>query len=482
MALTPNVILHLSSKGDRQTLNLNEFGVISLEFERVGAPTSITGVLQSMTLVLFDPTGYTIMSYLQRTNNKLYLQYGFADNLSSIIELTVVKMNTSFAKGGIMVSLGAVGTVLSKYMSASREIFTQGLPLFSTGKSIENDTEQAKIESIGILRYIAERNGWKIRDDTGTLLIKHGANTNIYLPYDILNTTRDDYSFIVDFILPLANKTVIDKSFSSVDMYYTQWIEDKGQIYFSFQPKEGVSKIQKVWSYDYGVSDDSLVLAMTNKLDTTFLLQEIILEVPVSIVEYQELTSNSKLYKEMFDDAAVSIREQLKELNYIIPIDKLSWKPRYVLDKTLTTEEAKEKTKTIITKKINQIISTFNTMELDIVGNPKISPLDYVEINARNVDGNSLFVSSISGTIYWRVVKIKETINQGGYITKLSLVRSVENLYESRRAAADKIVNKKIEELNVKVDNMEIEGPKDEIYVGNTEPDNKEVLWYDTTK
>lgn len=164
---------------------------------------------------------------------------------------------------------------------------------------------------------------------------------------------------------------------------------------------------------------------MTNKIDQSFLLGGIKLQIPFTAEDKIEarLTGNEDYSLKVKD----IIADQLDELNkilidYNLPIlssEALNWDVEFVNSEDtgqLTIPE-------IIIKKFEEYISILNTIDIEVVGNPYIRHGDLVEIEVTldPTSNSSLQNPFFSGL--WKVVTIREEIGPTGYTTKLNLVR-----------------------------------------------------------
>lgn len=409
MPLTPNIILYLEPTALDQLDNLskeivlNDMGIIDMTFDRVEDASNTAGLISTLRLTFFDASGYQFMSYIQKTKNRLYMKYGYYDNLSPLFQLDVVKINTSYSDFGVIVSLIAVGTELR--IKRQSEVYLEG-------EHIET-----------ILNDIARRNNWKVRKD-GKSLISLGGKP-IRLHKDIIKPPMYDFDFIKDYLKPLCDKTILSYGDARNYAFFETFLfTEASDTYLVFRPYTDSREFKKVWQYEYGKTPNSQIINMTNQFDLSFLLDGLTIKIPSLASDI--LAQTEEELRESLRDKVSSFLPTLKELEnqYNISLPSLDNYKYNVI--TYEAEEVDpEDIQNAVVKAIEDAMLTINTLDLEVIGNPAISPLDLVHIQAVHRDGTPMLVSSVKGMVYWRIIKITESINLNGYKTQLKLVREL---------------------------------------------------------
>jgi hypothetical protein len=410
MARAINVLLEVFGEGEKnkKTYDLNSMGLIDFSFNRyLGNPNNIkTGILSEFTLNMMDATGYSILSILQKNRTKMRLKYGFSDKLSPLYILTVTKLNTTLNAMGIMVSIGGIGSQVStKFPSA----------LFAPGTSIEK-----------IVRDMAKRNNWYVGDDSDKSYVNCDIKLNQYL---LKTQDESDYDFIVNKLKPLANKTVSTIRNANETVFWEVNLVPKGamtELYFRPSTQRGITR--RVWKYEYGTSTNSKIISLTNKINMAFLVDGLTLQIPV-LPERLNLQSEESLKEEIESivESKLDVVENIIEKYNLISLDPsdLKWKIELYAAEDVGDLNYEDR----ILKRLEDVMSTLNKIELEVEGNPDILPTDLIELTVKHRDGNyNMITSSTTGGSYWKVILINESIGQQGYTTNLELVRETVNI------------------------------------------------------
>ena len=401
-------------RADGQSLfNINEQGLISMQFQRmINNEKDLTNqFLSKMELSMFDKSGWKLLKEIQNRSGNIQLRYGFDDDMSDDFLLKVLQINTTFNNLGTMVTIGCVGNQSLKKWPAQR--FTQGTYIKS------------------ILREFINRNGWYSGSDIGPDDSVDGnefIDTNgIRLNQDLYKSPDEtDFSFVMNKLLKVANKSVVNigtSNLSLLNFWEVKLVPSNSRVEFYFRPYTSSKVNRRIWNYEYGSTKESQVISVTNKIDLSFLINGLNIDIPIStesIVGDTKETFESFLY-EQFD----SIKSLMDSYNIPLPsVDEFKFNINFIESESLGTMSAQD----IILEKLNDFVKVLNTIEMTVVGNPRIAPTDLISLKVLNYDGHPTIVSS-SGNSYWRVIGISEDISGSGYQTKLTLVRHVETKY-----------------------------------------------------
>lgn len=377
-----------------------------------------TTILSELEITFFDKTGTNILTILQDKSNKLRIRYGFDNNLSSVYELTILKINTTYNNMGCIVSIGAI---------AKQEQFKFPAEVYKKNSSIRD-----------IIIKLAERNNWYIGEKPYNKHIQLYNST--VLPHDIVKLANEsDIDFLVNKIKPIANMTATNETdplnlgidYFDVQLTYrmSSYEDNRLELYFIRNLRRDVTR--NVWKYKYGASPDNQIIGMTNKIDQSFLLGGIKIQIPYTAVDNIEamLTGNENYSLKVQD----IVTDQLDELNKILEMynlpnlstEALHWDVEFVNSEDLGQLTIPE----LIIKKFEEYISVLNTIDLEVIGNPYIRQGDLIEIevmlNPTQDPTSDRPQQHPFFTGYWKVITIREEIGPTGYTTKLNLVREI---------------------------------------------------------
>lgn len=395
-----NVILETGA-GDE--LNLNNEGLISMTFDRyLGTPRdSQSEFLSRIDLTLFDRSGYRLLSLIQQSNATLRVKYGFSDNMSEVFSLNIVKFKSTFNNLGCMVSIGAIGTLLNPKFPAT---------YYPRDISIEK-----------MLIEFAKRNNWDIGDYDGSHW--SSIDCNLTLPWEVYKPAdMSDIDFIKEVLLPICNKSVKSPENTLITDYWDWKLYKIGATtYFNFLPFGTRTVTQRVWQYAYGESLDSSVISVTNTIDYSFLLRGLHIKIPSTFIESTIMSEET--IKEEVKSLIVNQWDDIKSflLAHNLPapsINEFAFRVELV-----DAEDAGETPlEDRIVESIKNAVYSINTIDLTVIGNPKILPTDIIDLTVMNKPENGQpFYNIVSGR--WRVVTIREEIGLSGYKTTLGLVR-----------------------------------------------------------
>jgi len=401
MAQAVNVILDV---GDSR-YDLNQMGLVSMKFNRfIGSTQNATsGILSDMTITMFDKTGSQLLAILQKAQNSILISYGFENNLSEVYRLDLLKFNSTYNNLGSMVSINAIGNQINRKYEAET---------YPAGTNIRN-----------IIEIMARRNNWFIGP----------PNSEEFVDIDLkLNKTvfkspdQTDMQFLEKEILPLANQSAIDltnafrTSFWDMQLTYIN-----GKLTFFFRPYSYRGSERRIWSYSYGTSANNAIVSLTNFIDFSFLIRGLSIQVPMTAVDALVLNEEDLQEKveSVIKNKIEAVAEYLEENNIatLNPRNFL-WNVEVVPSEDigdLTVEE-------IVLNEVKRVINAISTIELEVIGNPKIMPTDLIDLLVMNKDGTPNIISS-GNSSYWRVIGIEENIGLAGYTTKMKLVREVVN-------------------------------------------------------
>ena len=405
MARAVNVLLDIQGK----QFDINKMGLTSLTFDRfLGSTRNISSsVLSNLDMTVFDKTGSEILALLQQNQNRILLKYGFeGDDFSQTYLLNVIKFKATYNNLGIMVGIGAIGTQLNRKFKA--EVYKKG--------TLISD----------ILKVMARRNGWYIgqnENDKEYVSVKSELSTEIYKP-----SNKTDMEFITEVLLPMAGKSAFDPSSAiSGDLFDVRLTFQNNRLEFYFRELSGFQTTRRVWTYEYGASTKNNIISMTNSVDFSFLVKGLSLQIPVTsenlILKTEE--QNRLEVTEVIDSSIAKIEQIVND--YGVPF----FDPNnflYNIELVPSEETGPLVVEQIILDKLKQIMNTINTIEITVIGNPRIMPTDLIEINVKNKDGSpNIFSSYMATGSYWRVITIREEIGLQGYSTRMQLVREIVN-------------------------------------------------------
>ena len=415
MAKAVNVLLDV---GDKR-YDINKMGLVKMEFDRFLGSTqsSESGVLSDMTITMFDQTGDELLSILQASQNNIKISYGFEDNLSDRYNLNLIKFNTTYNNLGAMVSIGAIGSQINRKFPA--EVYPPGTTFRS------------------ILVAMAERNGWYIgpkkseRPDgnEGFYESREYIDINLALDRNLFKAPDEtDVQFIQNKLLPLADRS----AFNTQDAFQSTFWDFKltnvnGRLTLFFRPYSNRGTARRIWKYTYGESSDNSIISLTNFIDFSFLVKGLSIRVPMSSTDFilQEEGSIEKKIQDTIKGKLESISRFIRE-NNLPEIDPANFK--WNVEVYPVEDIGNVSIEDIILDEIKKVINAISTIEIEIIGNPKIMPVDLIDLTVKNKDGNlNIVSSSAAGGSYWRVVKLQEDIGINGYTTKMQLVREVVN-------------------------------------------------------
>lgn len=420
MAQVINVLLELKNPKEGLTTmyDINKQGLISLAFDRYSANqkrVGSTSILSELEMTFFDKTGHTLLTILQGSNNKIRFKYGFDDNLSNIYELQILKINTTYNDMGCLVSIG--GIAKQQHIEFPAEVYQKG-------DSIRR-----------IIEKLARRNNWYIGDNA-TRNEHIGISSSVLLPVPVVKQQGEsDIDFIVNKLKPLADLSatnINDPLNTRVDFYDVQLTYRKSsfndnqlELYFVKNLTRQVTK--NVWKYSLGTSTNNKIISMTNRIDQSFLLGDIKLEIPITAEDKAEAyligqDEYTLKVKHIVDDRLDDLNKLLEE--YKLPklsSGALNWDIKFIESENTGNLSIGE----LIIKKFEEMISILNTIDLEVVGNPYIQHGDLIELEVMLDPTSKTFEQHPFFSGYWRVVTIREEIGQTGYTTKLNLVREI---------------------------------------------------------
>lgn len=389
------------------TLDLNKQGLVTLRFQRYLNDPQNRGsnILTELDLTTFDTSGYELLSAIQNAQGQLFISYGFDYNMSPIYRITPTRYNVVQNHRGIMLGLGGFGT---------QNLAQYGAEAFKEGTRIKD-----------IIVYLAKRNGWS----TGNTYNSDGTpkhefiNVLGHLPNLVYKEVgTEDFDFIKGTLLPIAdNTTFFDETGKLITGYkgfYQVILQDNGGILeLHVLPLNKTPTIKRnEWLYTYGIDTNSQIIDMTNQINYDWIINGITLDVPVTI---ESLVKTDKQleqeYATVFERYSDTIKTIFREHDLTLPEHRdLTYRFRFYE----VNEEDYREPDDIIVEKLQDIVNTFNTMELTVVGNPMIMATDRINLVAKNKDGHNMIQNGL-----WRITAIEEVIGLSGYQTKLTLVR-----------------------------------------------------------
>lgn len=410
MARAVKVLLYTA--GSSETINLADQGLLNMEFTRFvqNDKDANRNFLQEVQLSFFDHSGFTLLNNLQANNGKVRLQYGWADdnNLSEVFKLTAIKFKVRYEALGTAASVQAVGT---------QEVKTFPGEIWQAGTRVRD-----------IIEIMAERNNWYIGEPGKTDFVDVGdlrLTTNLVKPNKKL-----DFDFINEDLRPILKRSLLVRS--SGDLL-TSWevlrVVNGGRVELYCRPANSRKTTKRVWRYHHGSSGnkDSEIVSVTNDIDMSFLLDGIAIEIPITSIESNLLPSDENL-TEYLQSKVASHWGQVSSLmlSNNLPIPDVT---NFIFNVRVTDQEeiGNKTVDDYILDKMESIIKMLNTIELVVVGNPKIMPTDLVELTVKNRDGTNSVISS-TGKSLWKVLEIKEVIGLSGYHTSLKLVRETSTI------------------------------------------------------
>lgn len=403
MARAIKVLLQVDDK----SYDINSMSLIKMTFNRyLGRPTDVmSGVLSDLDITMFDETGYKLLGILQRNRNQIRLKYGFDDDLSETYLLTAIKVKSNFDNMGASMAINGIAQQIKRKFSA--DIFLEGTPIES------------------IVRQMAKRNNWYIGES-------ENENTyvdleNLVLPRDLTKSADEtDFEFLYNKVRPLCNKTVTVIEQGKTTVYWDLRLVQQGaNVVLYFRPYSSRKNPRKVWKYTYGTSTSSNIINLTNQVDMSYLLDGLTIKIPITA---ELLILDEEQAESYVKEQIMSVHETIEEIadKYNIPLassaNDFKWNIEFYQGENLGNTTVKD----LLLKKIEEAMLAINTCQLTVIGNPRIMPMDLIELIVKNKDGNlNILSSNSSGGSYWRIISIKEEIGISGYETTMDLVREV---------------------------------------------------------
>ena len=409
MARAINVLLSVND----DEFDLSNLGLVSMTFDRFIAVQNIQDkhFLANMDITMFDPTGYKLLSLLQRQNNRIKVRYGFEDQLSEYYTLNMLKFNSTYNDLGVMVAVGAVGNPIKRAFGA------------------ENFPPETKVREI--LELFAKRNNWYIGPPGSNEYISVG---NLRLDR-LLVKRRDetDIEFVNNKLLPACNRIVSTDVDRRILNFWDVSLVQKGiRAEFYFRIKGQRTNPRRIWTYEYGVNTNNNIISLTNSVDQSFLIDGLTIQIPVVASDF--LFNEEGVYEEVesiLESKVDTIEKIIREngLPYISP-NNFMWNIQLIQAEDTGTDKNYED---IILKSIEEVMNKVNSIDMEVIGNPKISHLDLIDLRVMNRgddgEGTLNIISSNSSVgSYWRVIGIRELIGLDGYTTQLKLVRDIPDL------------------------------------------------------
>jgi hypothetical protein len=407
MARAVNVMLEVNNK----EYNINNMGLVSMTFDRYLGNTSdrTSNVLTNLDITMFDYTGYQLLSILQKERGKIKLKYGFEDDMSSTYILNSLKYNATYNNMGVMIAIGAYALQTNKKFPS--EAYPPGVPVGD------------------MLRTFAKRNGWYIGEEGSNEFISVGDMKTIEALYKTAD--EDDMSFITLKLLPQCNRVLLAGNANDVtEIWDVRLIMNGSRPEFYFRENNQRATTRRVYHYNYGVNTKSNVISLTNSVDMSFLVNGLTIQVPMTASDFLVTDDQLEEKKQEIRDILAEQTSYIERLisDYGLPSmspSDFDWNIELIEAEDAKTSDP-EVLRISILDKINKVMNAVNTIELQVIGNPKIMPTDLVSLDVRNRDGRINILSSASAVGgYWRVVGIREEIGMGGYSTTLKLVREV---------------------------------------------------------
>lgn len=400
MARAVNVLLDV---GD-QRYDINQMGLIDMEFNRILSPEDISsGVLSDLTMTLFDKTGHELLSILQASQSNMRLSYGFEGELSEVYSLNLLKFNTTYNNLGAMVSVGAIGSQINRKFPS--EVYPP----------------ETNIRSI--LVNMARRNNWYIGPEGS----REYVDVNLTLDRPLFKgPDESDIQFIRSKIEPLAHQSVLNLGNASrANFWDFKLTQIDGRLTFFFRPYSYRGTERRIWKYTYGDTSNNAIISLTNRIDFSFLVQGLSIKIPMTAPDLVTQTEDEleqqvqSVIKNKLEDISEFIRD-----NNLPDIDPANFK--WNVEVYTAEDIGNTSIEDIILEEIQKVINAISTIEIEVIGNPKIMPTDLIELIVKNKYGDLNIVSSTSSAgSYWRVVTIQEKIGMSGFSTKMQLVREV---------------------------------------------------------
>lgn len=403
----PTIKVEIQTKdkdGNEIALDLNQYGLTSLRFERYLSDTShrASNILTELDMTLYDNTGYNLLSYVQNAKGNLFIRYGFEGKLSPVYRITPTRYNVVYNNRGSMIGVG--GFALQNEYQTEAEAYP----------------EKTNIKQL-ILSF-AVRNGWYTNNGKYIDIPVDFITPNfIYRPAGV-----SDWNFIKSELLPLISTHSVyedssqQKLVTNYPYFYDAILQENSSMLelYVFPMKQ--RKIERnVWKYDYGFDTHSQVIELTNKINYDWIVNGLALRIP--LVGKYSIQSDDSLRKEI-DTLLTTYKEDiinLFEKNGLVMPELRSLPFTFQFYEADITEY--KKPHEIIEEQLRKLVEVLNTIELTVVGNPHIMATDLVRLTVKNKDG----LETIQ-TGDWRVTKITEVIGLGGYQTKLELVRDLD--------------------------------------------------------
>lgn len=402
MARAVNVLLDV---GDKR-YDINQMGLINMEFNRILSPEDISsGILSDMSMTLFDKTGHELLSILQASQSNIRLSYGFEDALSDVYSLDLLKFNTTYNNLGAMVSVGAIGSQINRKFPSE---------VYGPGTNIRD-----------ILVKMAGRNGWYIGPEGSREYI----DINLQLDRPLFKGPDEtDIQFIRNKIEPLAHSSVVDTGNATrANFWDFKLTQIDGSLAFFFRPYSYRGTERRVWKYTYGDTSNNAIISLTNRIDFSFLVKGLSIRVPITAPDFVTQTEDELEQKiqSIIQDKLEDIEQFIRD-NNLPEVSPANF--RWNVEVYKTEDVGNSTVEDIILNEIQKVVNAISTIELEVIGNPKIMPTDLIELIVKNKYGDLNIVSSTSKTgSYWRVVTIKEKVGMSGFSTSMQLVREVTN-------------------------------------------------------
>jgi hypothetical protein len=409
--------------GERRSFNINNDGLVNMSFDRYLGSTkdSKSQVLSKVDLALFDKSGGDILSIIQQNKGKLRFRYGFDGDMSEIFELSITQLNSTYNNLGCMVAIGAVGTQVGKKFDAN---------IFIAGTLIED-----------ILIAMAKRNNWGIGEEyiEDNKVRYRNIDCQVKIPVELLKESDEtDISFIENKLLPIANLSV-----STPDASYNKELWDfrlydmGGKAVLKFKPYADSSGFRsdtiRVWEYSYGDSISSKVIDFKNTLNYNFLINGLSIKIPALLLETigENKITEEYLGELIYNDKWTLIEQTLESYRLPVPSkDTFALNVEIVPLEELNNPDNLKSIEDRIVDAIKNAIMSMNTINLKVIGNPKILPTDLIDLKIYNrpSGGNRTNPNILSGV--WKVIKIKDEVGLNGFTTTLDLVRYIPKLIE----------------------------------------------------
>lgn len=402
MARAVNVLLDV---GDKR-YDINQMGLINMEFNRILSPEDISsGILSDMSMTLFDKTGHELLSILQASQSNIRLSYGFEDALSDVYSLDLLKFNTTYNNLGAMVSVGAIGSQINRKFPSE---------VYGPETNIRD-----------ILVKMAGRNGWYIGPEGSREYI----DINLQLDRPLFKGPDEtDIQFIRNKIEPLAHSSVVDTGNATrANFWDFKLTQIDGSLAFFFRPYSYRGTERRVWKYTYGDTSNNAIISLTNRIDFSFLVKGLSIRVPITAPDFVTQTEDELEQKiqSIIQDKLEDIEQFIRD-NNLPEVSPANF--RWNVEVYKTEDVGNSTVEDIILDEIQKVVNAISTIELEVIGNPKIMPTDLIELIVKNKYGDLNIVSSTSKTgSYWRVVTIKEKVGMSGFSTSMQLVREVTN-------------------------------------------------------